>query len=350
LFRFIFEHAPDATLVFDTAARLLLLNRAARKLPPGMTDELFAPRHPFAPELEQLRREAGANGHARTEIHDGKRLFAVDARSHGAHYVVTLHDQSERQALDDEVRSLRRVDSAGHFAVGLAHDVNNLLMPIACLSATLEAELPPGEPERQMAHDIRAAAERASGLARQTLKMVRREATPPAPVDLNAVVTEVRALVERVAGGEVKVELAQAPDTGCARLDRERLEQVILNLVANARDAMPGGGRLTLTTSQVIFDAESASALGAVSGAYVALAVTDTGTGMTREVRERIFERFFTTKATDRGTGLGLDGVRRFVEESGGCIAVHSEPGRGTTIVLYFPRLEEEFTGSFPSP
>jgi signal transduction histidine kinase len=140
-------------------------------------------------------------------------------------------------------------------------------------------------------------------------------------------------------GRDIDVELSLATDAGVAKVDRERLEQAIFNLAANARDAMPSGGRLTLRTAAIPFGAAS-EVEAPTAGAFVALYVTDTGVGMTSEVRERVFNRFFTTKERGRGTGLGLSAVRDFVHDSGGCLAVHSEVGRGTRVVLYLPSVD----------
>ena len=157
-------------------------------------------------------------------------------------------------------------------------------------------------------------------------------------MSVNPVVADMRTLIERVVGSDVRVEVALGADAGFAVLDRERLERALVDLAVNARDAMPEGGRLTVTTTGVSFDpAEASSMEGANATDYVCLRVTDTGSGMTPEVRARIFERFFTTKAPGHGTGLGLSAVQRFVADSGGCIAVHSQPGRGTTVAIYFP-------------
>jgi signal transduction histidine kinase len=347
LYRSMFEHAWDATVVFDRHGSALLLNRAARALPDEVTDRLFARDAPHAATMEALRRELGLRGRARAEITTGTRFLAVDGRTFGNLHVITLRDMTELRQREAELRAFQRVETAGHFALGLAHDMNNLLTPILFLSEHLETDLPQGK-ARAMAHDIHSAAERAAGLTRQTLRLVRREPARVAPVEVNAVLGDLRPLVERVAGSQVEVQIDLASDAGSARLDRERLEHMLLNLVANARDAMPGGGRLVLGSSRVPAGETVAAAnvdppaeVSAADG-YVCLRVTDTGVGMTQAVRERIFERFFTTKDAGRGSGLGLEAVRKFVDASQGCIAVHSQPGRGTTVAIYFPLVVAE--------
>jgi CheY-like chemotaxis protein len=157
-------------------------------------------------------------------------------------------------------------------------------------------------------------------------------------IDPGAVLAELKPLLERVVGAEVEVQVTAPTDAVAASLERERFEHALLNLAANARDAMPSGGRLTLSATRVSFEEDEVSAIdGAGAGAYVAIRVSDTGVGMTREVRERIFQPFFTTKEAGHGTGLGLEAVRRFVADSGGCISVQSEEGKGTTVSLHFP-------------
>jgi two-component system cell cycle sensor histidine kinase/response regulator CckA len=356
LYRFVFEHARDPIIVLDGDGRTLLLNRAARQLPDELIERLFGDVASQPSELALLRRRVAAQGHARTEISAGGRSFEIEGRAHDGQHVLTVCDRTQQRAFENELRALQRIESIGHFTAGLAHDFNNLLTPITCLSSCLEAELPPGGGAREMARDIRTAAELAAGIARQTLRLVRREPRPVEVVRVNAVVEELETLVQRVAGKDVRVELALGTQAGTATLERERLEHALINLVANARDAMPFGGRLTVATEKVSFDAVEANSIEgetmtarAPAHAYVCVRVSDTGIGMSRAVRERVFERFFTTKEPGSGTGLGLAGVRRFVAESDGCIALRSEPGSGTTVALYFPSVEAPLHGEFAS-
>jgi signal transduction histidine kinase len=337
LYRFAFEQAPYPTIVLREDGRVLLQNGAARALPHEVVERLFAG---DGRELDLFFRELASKGHSHAEIDVAARAFAIDGCMHGAQLVVTLRDLGVQRVLETELRALKRVESLGQFTAGLAHDFNNLLTPILWLSACLETELPAGGQARELARDTRIAAEKAASLARQTLGLVRREPVRgrAAAVSVNPVVADMRTLIERIVGGQIRVEVALGGDAGLAVLDRERLERALVDLAVNARDAMPEGGRLTVTTKGVSFDqAEASSTEGASAIDYVCLQVTDTGSGMTPEVRARVFERFFTTKAPGRGTGLGLSAVQRFVAESGGCIAVHSQPGRGTTVALYFP-------------
>ncbi len=337
VYPFAFEHTRDPTFVLDESGLVLRMNRAARALDEGTVQRLLrAPTR--SPELEAFRDALTARAHRQGEVDVGEHTFAFDVRALGATRVLALRDVSGLRELEARMRMLERVESMGLLAAGLAHDFNNLLAPIAYLGGCLEAALPDGSEARKMAHEIHVAGERAAGMASQMMRRVRREPTRADAVNVNAVVAELRTLVERVAGDEIRVEVALAKHAGVARMDPERLEHALLNLAANARDAMPAGGTLVLTTATVAFDADEAAAIeGALAGSYVSVRVTDTGMGMTRDVRERIFQSTFTTKPAGRGTGLGLAAVRRFVAESSGCIAVHSEAGRGTTIALYFP-------------
>jgi signal transduction histidine kinase len=337
LYRFVFEHARDATVVFDDRGRTLLLNRAARALPEDLTERLGSADGPHAAALESFWADLIAHGRAHAEIVASGRTLALEGRRHGDQRVVTLRDVSEQSAFEAELRKLERVESVGYLTANLAHDLNNLLTPIAFLSSCLEADPSLSAGAREVAHEIRITADRASSLARQTLRFTRREPTPIAPASINHVLRDVKPLIERVAGRDLEVVLKLTANPCAVRIDRERLEHTVLNLVANARDAMPAGGRITVSTARVSLESDAEGTLGSVPGSYVSVCVSDTGIGMTTEVREHIFERFFTTKGPGHGTGLGLESVRRFVDASGGCIGVHSEVGQGTTIALYFP-------------
>jgi signal transduction histidine kinase len=337
LYQHAFECSPDATFMLDADGVVLLRNRSARGLPKEWLDHVFAGPSRSA-EAELFFRELATRGDGHLETGVGRRTIALEGRLCGTMTVVTIRDVSRSRELENELRALRRFESIGHFTAQLAHDFNNLLTLIVGLSAALELELPAGGSAWAMARDIHSAADRAAARVSQTLRQVRREPTPVAPVDVDAVVRELQPLIERMVGRGIDVDLAPAPEAGVASVDRERLEHAILNLVANARDAMPSGGRLTLRTATVTLDAASPEE--AAPGAYVVLSVIDTGVGMTSEVRERVFSRFFTTKDAGRGAGLGLSAVRAFVNDSGGCVALHSEPGRGTRLVLYLPAVE----------
>lgn len=343
VYRLMFEHSREATVVAAADGRVLLLNRAARELPEDLVERLFEESGPRSADLGRFRQDLRSAGRASVEVKLDGRSLAIDGRTHGAEHVVVLRDVTAERRLEQELRALQRAESVGYLTASLVHDFNNLLTPIALLSAQLEKSLTTGGRSGEMARDIRAAAEEAAALARQMMSFARREPARVARVNLSAAVAEGRSLIERVAGPGVEVELAIESTMGEALLDRERLDHVLLNLAANARDGMSGDGRLTLRTANVVFEENGeGTPEGAASGSYVALTVTDTGVGMSSEVRERVFERFFAAREPGSGAGLGLTAVRRFMSESGGFIAVHSGTGQGTTVALYFPRVESD--------
>jgi CheY-like chemotaxis protein len=233
------------------------------------------------------------------------------------------------------------MEALGRLAGGIAHDFNNVLMAIAGFNDLISAELGPNHPSHSDIVEIRAASDRAAGLIRQLLtfsrrRVVKREAIAPGEV--------VRALVpmlERLLGEDVELVLAIADDAGTVQADRNQLEQVVVNLAVNARDAMPLGGRLAIDIAATQLDAEFArSQLSLEPGPHVVVAVSDTGDGIDAETQRHIFEPFFTTKSLEQGTGLGLSTVFGIVQQSGGSISVYSEPGHGTTIKVYLPRTE----------
>jgi signal transduction histidine kinase/CheY-like chemotaxis protein len=345
LHRFLFEHALDAVVVLDRDGSVAIANRAARELRGVPLDRLFAPHATWREAIDALRREVTERGAGSIEVtittlQGGPRQLLLRAEAHGAQHVLVVRDVTDLRQLESELRHLRRIESVGQLTASVVHDFNNLLTPIVCLSGLLQKGLEDDPRHAEFARDVRSASERAAGLVRQVLSLARRTPTSKGRVNLGSAITELRALLERVAGPGVEVDLVMEDDSADVVLDREQLEHVVLNLTANARDAMPRGGRVVLRTKAVDLDPDAARAIeGSSSGSYVVVTVTDTGVGMTSEVRERVFERFFTTKGSD-GSGLGLAGARRFVGESGGCITMHSEPGNGTTVALYFPRAE----------
>lgn len=341
-YRLLFENAADAVVITDDAGIVLQVNHRAREL--NLEEVLSSEQGDDAEQsLSAFHGTLAAAGCATLDIRIGRgcklRSLNVEGQRHDGHHVLVVRDVTDRRRLEDEVRHLRRAESVGYLTASVVHDFNNMLTPIVCASSMLMTELPRESQALALASDIRAAAERAAGLVRQVLAFVRRETVPPQRVQVGAVVDELRSLLARVVGEEVEVEVEHGEKLGDAIVDREQLEQVLLNLAANARDAMPRGGKISVRTANVnLDDGEANEHECPAGGAYVVLSVTDTGGGMSPEVRERIFERFYTTKEVGHGTGLGLAGARRFVMQSGGCISVHSEPGLGTTVAVYLPR------------
>jgi two-component system, cell cycle sensor histidine kinase and response regulator CckA len=244
---------------------------------------------------------------------------------------------------EDQLRQAQKMDAVGRLAGGIAHDFNNALSVILGCSGLILADLSANDPTREDVDEIRLAATRAADLTRQLLMFSRQQVVAPRVVDLNYVLVDMDKMLRRIIGEDI--DLVSSPAAGLGRIlaDPSHLDQVVMNLVVNARDAMPKGGQLTIETANVDLDAEyGREHLGAKPGPYVMLAVTDTGHGMDDATRARIFEPFFTTKETGKGTGLGLSTVFGIVQQAGGSVWVYSELGTGTTFKLYFPRVESE--------
>jgi nitrogen-specific signal transduction histidine kinase len=249
--------------------------------------------------------------------------------------------ESKRHELEAQLRQAQKMEAVGRLAGGIAHDFNNLLTVILGHSELLLSSLAADHPVRESVEEIRTAADRAAALTRQLLAFSRRQVWAPSELDLNAVVADMETMLRRLIGEDIDLCTVLRPALGAIRADRGQLQQVIMNLVINARDAMPQGGKLTVETAAVELDSSYASRHGPVrSGPYVLLAVSDTGCGMDADVQSHLFEPFFTTKPPDKGTGLGLATVYGIVERSGGYVWVYSEVGRGTTVKIFLPRTE----------
>jgi len=252
----------------------------------------------------------------------------------------TQRDVTEQRHLEEQFRQSQKMEAVGQLAGGIAHDFNNLLTAILGNTQLLLRELPPGDSMRDDVEEIRKASERAASLTRQLLAYSRRQMLQPEVLDLNVVMAEMDKMLRRLIGEHIDLVAVFAPDLGRVRADPNQIEQVIVNLAVNARDAMPDGGKLTIGTANVDLDESFAQAhLGSVPGSYAMLAVTDTGVGMDAAVRAHLFEPFFTTKEVGKGTGLGLATVYGIVKQSGGYISVYSEPGHGSSFKIYLPRI-----------
>jgi len=260
--------------------------------------------------------------------------------------VVALNDSTGRKTLESQLRQTSKMEAVGQLAGGVAHDFNNLLTVIMSYGAMLLDRLDPADSNREDVQEIAAAADRAAGLTRQLLAFSRQQVMQPRVVSINAVIGDLEKMLRRLIGEDIKLTTSLDPGLATIYADPGQLEQVLMNLVVNARDAMPAGGQLSICTSNSELSEESATgALHAADGDYVMLAVSDTGTGMTREVQQRLFEPFFTTKESGRGTGLGLATVYGIVNQSGGEIYVYSAVGEGSTIKVYFPRYTAKAEG-----
>ncbi|MEO7037946.1 MAG: response regulator [Polyangiaceae bacterium] len=264
-------------------------------------------------------------------------LFHADGAVRGA--VVTLDDITERRALADQLAQAQKMEAVGSLAAGVAHDFNNLLSVVLSYTSLILGELRPEDPIRADVQEIQLAGERAADLTRQLLAFSRQQLLQPKVLDLNEVILGIERMLARLLGGSIELSILTAHSLGKVHADRGQIEQVLMNLVVNSRDALPKGGKLVLETANVFLDADYAAKHdGVTPGPYVMLVVTDNGVGMDAATRARAFDPFFTTKDNGKGTGLGLAMVFGIVKQSAGHICMYSEPGHGTTFKVYLPR------------
>ena len=288
---------------------------------------------PFNGLTAEWRRKDGTNIAIRVSCR------SVPDGDQGTVFELFAEDVSERRVLEQQLRQSQKMEAVGRLAGGIAHDFNNLLMVISGYSEFLLERLGPEPALRSPAQEIASAAERASSLTRQLLAFSRKQMLAPRILDLNGTITENLKMLTRMIGEDIDLVMVPHADLGAVRADSGQIEQVIMNLAVNARDAMPSGGKLTIETSNVTLDEEYARYHAPLRpGDYIMLAISDTGAGMDSETQSHIFEPFFTTKGP-KGTGLGLSTVYGIIKQSGGYIWVYSELGKGTTFKIYLPRV-----------
>lgn len=356
--RLLFDASPAAMVVFDVETRRLLrANDAALNVWGYSREELLALTldRLRAPEdrdgLEtvlQQPAEAHWSGAARHLKKDGSTVYvqgvsrALPDPDGRQLRLSVVQDVTLAEKLAEQVRRNQKMDAIGSLAGGVAHDFNNLLSIILTSTSLILDRLPSADPLREDIEQIQRAGERASELTRRLLAFGRQQMMNPRVVGLGQVVRGVEAMIRRLVGEAIDVSVLDLAEGGNVRADPSQIEQVVMNLVANARDAMPDGGRLTLEiVATRLDDAYASTHHGVAPGEYVMLAVTDTGAGMPPEVQQRMFEPFFTTKRPGDGTGLGLATVFGIVKQSGGHVWVYSEIGNGSTFKVYLPRVTE---------
>jgi two-component system, cell cycle sensor histidine kinase and response regulator CckA len=353
------QTSPLAILALDLEGNVKSWNSAAERIFDWSEKDVIGRRNPIVPEdrleeshnfLDITRKGGTFTGFETVRIKKDRSVIDVSLSAaplidgkgnvHGS--VVVIADITERKLLEEQFRQSQKMEAIGRLAGGVAHDFNNLLTAIIGYSQMALARLPPGDPMRKDIGEIEKAGHRAAGLTSQLLAFSRRQVIQPKVLDLNAVVVEVSKLLNRLIGEDVELKTSLDPETGFVKADRGQIEQIIVNLAINSRDAMPGGGRLTVETANVDLDESyAAEHVDARAGPHVMLAISDNGSGIDKETRLHIFEPFFTTKEQGKGTGLGLSTVYGIVKQNGGHIGLYSEPGRGTTFKVYLPRIEE---------
>jgi hypothetical protein len=358
---------PGIFFLYDQAGKFLRWNRNFERVSGYATEEIARMR-PFdffvgderdyiAKKIEEVFTAGAANAEAHFTAKDGMRtsyyFTGHKIQTEGKTCLIGIGlDISGREKLEAQFIEAQKMEVVGHLASGVAHDFNNILAVIVGYSDLAMQALGPEDPLRKHLGEIRHATERAAGLTRQLLIFSRKQTVQPVVLDLNDVVKDLKKMLRRLIDENIELTIVPGKQTGRVKADSGYVGQVLMNLVVNARDAMPNGGKLTIATNNVTLDENYArthtgvipglpAEASAKAGDYVMLSVSDTGTGMTDEVKARLFEAFFTTKPKGKGTGLGLATCQTIVQQSGGHIGVYSEVGKGTTFKIYFPRVEQ---------
>jgi two-component system cell cycle sensor histidine kinase/response regulator CckA len=358
MLRLLFEYNPLPTWLYEIDSyKFLEVNQAAMDLY-GYTATEFERMSvlDIRPEEQQAKalaymKELGADAEEHEFwLHQAKggRTFEVEVISHELNYagkrvrLVVAQDISERRLLESQLRQAQKMEAVGRLAGGVAHDFNNLLMVIKGHTELLLSALDPSEQIARKIEQIDRSADRATALTRQLLAFSRMQVLQPQVINLNTIIEEMGKLLPRLIGEDIELLIRTNDDLGTVRADASQMEQVIMNLAVNARDAMPNGGKLVIEAANAELDhGYLASHPLMKAGPYIQLVVTDSGTGMDAETQAHIFEPFFTTKEKGKGTGLGLATVYGIVKQSGGFIWVYSELGKGTSFKVYLPRLDQ---------
>lgn len=356
--RAVVHAAPLGIIALDSDRRIRMWSRAAESMFAWREDEVFGKPLPLVPAheraeyetlLDQVETGGSAIGQEKRWLRkDGSLLVvglsATVLRNKAGKIdgtLILLSDRSERKAFEQQIQQSQKMEAIGQLAGGVAHDFNNLLTIINGYADLALPQLQTENPVRMPLQEIRKAGDRAAALTKQLLAFSRKQLLQPRVLDLNAVVTDVNKMLRRLIGEDMNLQMALGGNLGHVKADPGQLEQILINLAVNARDAMPRGGRLTIETRNVdLGENATQNHVEVPAGQYVLLAVSDTGCGMTPHVQQHLFEPFFTTKAPGKGTGLGLATVYGIVKQSGGHISVYSEQSIGTTFKIYLPRLD----------
>ncbi len=355
-----FDHTPLAVVEWDIEFRVAAWNPSAERIFGYSQEEAMGKHASFIvpPEFREhvekiwrglLSQQGGTRSTNDNVTKDGRTITCewyntplIDDAGRVLGAASLAQDVTERVALEERLRQSQKMEAVGRLAGGVAHDFNNLLTVILGYGQVLADGLPAGSNLADSTAQIKSAADRAAGITRQLLAFSRKQVLSPRVVDLNDIMLNLDSMLRRLIGEDVEVLTVPARDLGSVKADPGQIEQVIMNLALNARDAMPHGGKLTLETANAQLDDAYAREHQPVEpGRYVMLAVSDTGQGMSAETQARIFEPFYTTKDVGKGTGLGLSMVYGIVKQSGGYIWVYSEPDRGTTFKIYLPRIDQ---------
>ncbi|MGD0009881.1 MAG: response regulator [Terriglobia bacterium] len=357
----VYRSTPDGRVLMANPALLRMLGYdswqelAFRNL----EGDSFEAGHPRSAFCEQIEREGEATGlEAAWKRRDGSEIFVREsARAFRAddgrvlYYDGVVEDVTERRRLEEQLRQAQKMEAVGRLAGGVAHDFNNLLTIIIGYSDLLLERVSLRDGMRPPVEEIKKAADRAASLTRQLLAFNRKQVLPPHIVDLNSLLTNVDKMLRRMIGKNIKLVTHLPSGLGRVKADPGQIEQVIMNLAVNARDAMPQGGHLTLEAANVDLDSSYATCHESVlPDHYVMIAMSDTGIGMDAETQARIFQPFFTAKQRGKGMGLGLATVYGIVRQSEGHIWVYSEPGKGTTFKVYLPRIDQAVEVIAPTP
>jgi two-component system cell cycle sensor histidine kinase/response regulator CckA len=365
LSRLIQENAADMIAVVDANGKRLYNSPSYQKVLGYSSEELettdaLEQIHPEDRDLvQQAAQEARESGKGRTleyrfrhkngswRLLESTATLVRGKKKRPDRFVIVNRDitarrEAEKALRNNEIRQTQRMEAVGRLSGGIAHDFNNLLGVMIGYTDILEMRLPEGDPALKTVEEIRKTAQRAAALTRQLLAFSRRQALEAKAVDLNAVVAEIEKMLRRLIGENIELKTVAGPSLGRLMADQGQIEQVILNLAVNARDAMPEGGKLTIETANAVLDETTIRHMPtAQPGDYVMLCVSDTGVGMDPQTKAKIFEPFFTTKEAGQGTGLGLATIYDVVKRCEGYIWVYSEVGKGTVFKIYFPRVEK---------